>query len=208
MKRERQHSACGWLAAASAAGLMLVLGQTPVGSAAVFLVDDTGDEGDANPGDGEALTADGDVTLRAAVEEANALAGADTVGLPGSTPMFEFRVVVRSELYVSEDLVVDGDLGGVSASSVDQRYAGRVLAIAPGVRLTLRKLVIGQGKADQGGGILVGRSSQLVLDNCSIRLCEATGGGGGIFNDGGQVLLLESYVGLHEAAGSGGSDGQ
>ncbi len=48
-------------------------------------VNSTGDEGDTNPGDGKCLTVNCDCTLRAAIEEANALAGKDTVcfNIPG-----------------------------------------------------------------------------------------------------------------------------
>ena len=46
---------------------------------ATFTVNDPGDGGDAHPGDGIAQTASGVITLRAALEEANAHAGADTI---------------------------------------------------------------------------------------------------------------------------------
>ena len=49
-------------------------------------VNSTGDEGDTNPGDGKCMTVNCDCTLRAAIEEANALAGKDTIcyDIPGS----------------------------------------------------------------------------------------------------------------------------
>lgn len=47
--------------------------------AATFTVNDVSDAGDAVPGDGICATAGGVCTLRAAMEEANALAGADTI---------------------------------------------------------------------------------------------------------------------------------
>ena len=42
-------------------------------------VNSTGDEGDINPGDGKCMTINCECTLRAAIEEANALAGKDTI---------------------------------------------------------------------------------------------------------------------------------
>ena len=48
-------------------------------SAASFIVDDTGDAADANAGDGTCATAGAVCTLRAAIQESNALAGADTI---------------------------------------------------------------------------------------------------------------------------------
>ena len=50
--------------------------------AATFNVDSTADEVDATPGDGTCATAGGACTLRAAVQEANATVGLDTVDLP------------------------------------------------------------------------------------------------------------------------------
>jgi len=49
-------------------------------------VNSSGDEGDINPGDGKCMTVNCDCTLRAAIEEANALAGKDTIcfDIPGA----------------------------------------------------------------------------------------------------------------------------
>src|SRR5829696_7543552 len=47
--------------------------------AATFTVDNTGDGADHAPGDGVCATASGDCSLRAAIREANATAGADTI---------------------------------------------------------------------------------------------------------------------------------
>ena len=51
------------------------------GTLAAFIVDTTADTVDANPGDGVAEDASGNTSLRAAIMEANALAGADTIYL-------------------------------------------------------------------------------------------------------------------------------
>jgi len=57
-------------------GLLLAVGPA---QAAPFVVNSTGDAGDAAPGDGVCATAGAVCTLRAAIQEANALAGADTI---------------------------------------------------------------------------------------------------------------------------------
>ena len=51
-------------------------------SAASFDVDDTGEAADASPGNGSCATAGGKCTLRAAIQEANALTGSHTINLP------------------------------------------------------------------------------------------------------------------------------
>src|ERR1043166_2278639 len=59
-----------------------VVSSRQVVAAATFTVDTTADLPDVTPGDGICGSAGGSCTLRAAVEEANALSGADTVVLP------------------------------------------------------------------------------------------------------------------------------
>lgn len=51
----------------------------PAAPAAVFTVNSTGDESDLSAGNGVCLTSVGTCTLRAAIQEANALTGADTI---------------------------------------------------------------------------------------------------------------------------------
>jgi hypothetical protein len=58
---------------------------------AILVVNSDQDRGDSSPGDGQCRTSVGDCTLRAAIEEANALPGADTIqfnirGSGGSCP--------------------------------------------------------------------------------------------------------------------------
>src|SRR5260221_8739452 len=55
------------------------------GHAATFVVNTTADTADANPGDGICADSSNACSLRAAVQEANALAGADTIQLAAAT---------------------------------------------------------------------------------------------------------------------------
>ncbi|HSN17752.1 MAG TPA: choice-of-anchor Q domain-containing protein [Gammaproteobacteria bacterium] len=66
---------------AFAAALALSLALPGFAAAATFTVNSTADTVDANPGDGTCADSTGACTLRAAVMEANALAGADTINL-------------------------------------------------------------------------------------------------------------------------------
>lgn len=83
-----------------------------------FVVTSTEDAPDANPGDGVAETANGETTLRAAVEEANALPGTDTVTLPEG--VFD----LNSDLDVTDSLSING--AGpetvITASDIDQAF--------------------------------------------------------------------------------------
>lgn len=64
-----------------AAAIALALAVPGYASAATFTVNSTADSVDATPGDGVCADSSGACTLRAAVMEANALAGADTIDL-------------------------------------------------------------------------------------------------------------------------------
>src|SRR5438552_3748928 len=74
---------------------------------AVFVVNSLVDGVDAHPGDGVALTADGHTTLRAAVMEANALPGPDTVILPAGTYVLSIADVSAAG---DPDTAATGDL--------------------------------------------------------------------------------------------------
>src|SRR5690242_12861066 len=65
------------------AGFALAFG--PVAQAATFVVSTTSDSVDVLPGDGVCADATGACSLRAAVQEANALAGFDRIELPAGT---------------------------------------------------------------------------------------------------------------------------
>ena len=64
---------------------LAAMGASGVAAAVTLTVTSAGDAPDANPGDGVCATAGAVCTLRAAIEEANALAGADTIvfNIPG-----------------------------------------------------------------------------------------------------------------------------
>ena len=67
---------------AGVACALAVLLSTGACTAATFVVNDTTDAHDANPGNGLCATSTGGCTLRAAIEESNTLAGADAIMLP------------------------------------------------------------------------------------------------------------------------------
>ena len=59
--------------------LLLIVFISISGFSANFIVNVTGDAGDSNPGDGVCNNGTGNCTLRAAIQEANALAGSDVI---------------------------------------------------------------------------------------------------------------------------------
>ena len=87
--------------------LVLALFCAPL-HAATFVVNDLGDASDANPGDGVAMTAGGVATLRAAVEEANSAADADTIEFDAGVFASACTIPVASLLSVSQALIIQG----------------------------------------------------------------------------------------------------
>src|SRR2546428_469029 len=71
--------------------------------AATFTVNDTTDTVDAALGDGMCATAGGTCTLRAAIQEANALPGPDTIMVPAGTCL----LTIEGR---DDDLAATGDL--------------------------------------------------------------------------------------------------
>jgi hypothetical protein len=169
---------------------------------ATFAVNSTTDAVDAAPGDGTCETASGDgvCPLRAAIMEANALAGADVVTVPAGTYAIDLFVP-----FLDPDTEADGDfdvtdeldLVGAGAAVTDLYGRGdlfdftvspaRLLDVAAGTVARVSGLTIRSGLAfDAGGGIA--NAGDLTLSDCVVR--DSTAGvtssdaidGGGIAN--------------------------
>ena len=104
---------------------------------ATITVTSTVDQPDAVPGDGVCATAGGACTLRAAIQEANRLPGAQNVAIPAGGYVLS---VAGSEAGPNADAAGDLDLrdeltltgAGAAASVVDGNALGRILDLEPG----------------------------------------------------------------------------
>lgn len=164
-------------------GLALVLlGSMSTALADIFQVTITRDVTDALPGDGncQTLPGGGDCSLRAAIQEANALGGAHTIKLPQG--IYNLALIGPGE-----DAAAMGDLD-ICGSEVTIEGAGTNLSIIDGLKADR---VFDVMKSCVGG-------KMLVLKDLTIRNGErftVTGdgneyqAGGGIRNDGGLVEL-------------------
>src|SRR5690242_11137800 len=110
--------------------------------AAVFTVNSSVDLSDASPGNGICETAPGNgaCTLRAAIQETNALAGADEIVLPPNS----YVLTNVSELAITDSLTITG--GGASTTIIDGnksvRPDSRVLAIGSGITVNISGVTI------------------------------------------------------------------
>ncbi len=107
--------------------LLLGLSAMPATAQTTFIVNVTGNGADTNPGNGVCRTGAGNCSLRAAIEEANALAGADSIhfNISGTAP----HVITPSSAFpnITEAVVIDGSTqpgnAGVCTTTIPDRPA-------------------------------------------------------------------------------------
>lgn len=184
------------------------LNQTAV-QTSVFIVNSNTDATDANAGDGICATNSGVCTLRAAIQEANALSGVDTISLPAGNYVLSLTDITPDtdaigDLDISDDLILNGadpQTTVVSAQQID-----RVFTIQSGTNVALSAITIQNGLAEYGAGIVnlgsLSLSDAIVRDNDAVHT-GFVGGGGGIYN-GGTLTLTNSVVDSNTSTEKGG----
>jgi CSLREA domain-containing protein len=152
--------------------------------AATFTVNSTADAVDARPGDGICATATGACTLRAAIQETNALPGADTVIVPAGTYILTIpgrgeTASATGDLDITDNLTVAG--AGAANTVVEPCTPSpptapcggidRLFHVDPnaaGINVTISGMtiqngasgpIIGGGISTNGGAILLGRAA-------------------------------------------------
>lgn len=178
--------------------LLLLWGALPA-SAATFTVDDPADSPDADTDDDVCADAAGACTLRAAVQQANALAGADTIVLPAGT--YTLTLTAAGDLDVLDDLTIQG--AGANTTILDAAGIDRALHLWPGEALTVTGVTVRNGQttasesgAGQGrGGGIFNEAGALFLDDVVLRGNAAVarpsydGAGGALYNLNGTATL-------------------
>jgi CSLREA domain-containing protein len=153
-----------------------------------FLVNSTLDEVDKTPGDGVCKSKPSKkCTLRAAIMEANALAGRDTIVLPAG-------VYALTRAGADEDNARTGDLDlksnlvlkgqGTATTIIDAAQLDRVLHLVNGI-VKISKLTLANGSTASvgGGGIYIANGAKLTLTQVVVRGNRAKQSAG-IFNSG------------------------
>lgn len=145
-------------------------------SAAGFTVDSTADAPDATPGDGVCAASGGACTLRAAVGEANALVGADSVTLPAGTYSLGSTITLASLLTLTGP-------AGARATVVDGAPNVAVLSLAS-AGVVVRGVTVTGG----GPGLQVG-ANDVTVDQVAVRGNSLTSAGGAV---GGGILMTSA----------------
>lgn len=176
--------------------------------ATTFNVNNTGDTLDATPGDGVCADVSSQCTLRAAIGEANALAGADIIILPAGTYTISLVAALEDanlggDFDITQSLTITGAGQAntvVQAAATPNTATERVFHnVTAGQTLTLEKMTIQNGRLtgtagtnSRGGGI---RSDGILnLNFVTLTGNVATQVGGGFYNGGTVVNLHNTTV--------------
>lgn len=175
---------------------------------ATFTVNSTADAVDANPGDGICATSGGVCTLRAAIQETNALVGVDTIILPAGTYQLTIGGTDEDEsatgdLDITENLVINGT--NVETTIIDANQLDRALHILATATVTLSDVTIQSGVQSFGGGIF--NDGHLYLHNSRLTQNTSSGpanSGGGLYNVG-SVTVTNTLLDHNISANNGGA---
>lgn len=186
-----------------------MLGLMAAAHAAVFTVDETGvDLGDLNPGDGKCeyatfVPADQRCTLRAAIQEANAESGADSILVPAGAEID----LDKGALEIGGPLTIGIPLSGDPHTVIKSDGSGRVFDIDADIGdVNFMGLDIADGTAPSsdsvGGGILERSGDHLSLIDCAL-YGNAAHSGAAIFSyDNLSLLRVEIHANVATANGA------
>ncbi len=163
-------------------GLLLTLVSSA--SAATFVVNDLNDVIDATPGNGvcETATGNGICTLRAAITEANTLAGADIITLPAGT-------YTQTLVGTNEDVNANGDWDITTDITVNGAGSGTTILQANAAPLTATERVLH----------IIGSGSFVTLNDITFQngnpadAGSSVSAGGGIRVQGGSATAVTTF---------------
>jgi CSLREA domain-containing protein len=179
----------------------LPLMETAQAAAVGFVVNSLGDMPDASAGNGVCADSSGNCTLRAAIQEANALAGDETI-----TFSVTGTINLTSALPDLSSMAIAGP--GANNLTVRRDTGGnyRIFLIDSGQTVNISGLTISNGYVEYGGGIF--NLGTLTLTNSAVSGNASREGnypGGGIYSSiGGTLNVTNSTVSGNSAQVAGG----
>ena len=193
------------LALVLAAGALALLPATHVPApalAAAFVVDSTSDGVDVTPGDGACATLAAECTLRAAVQETNALPGPDKVTLPVGTYTMSIGGSLEEAGATGDfDILDDLTINGLStpATIVNGNGIDRVFDVQAGATASIEGMTVTNGS---NGGIR--NTGTLSLTRSTVSGNTTPAAGGGVDNIEGTVHIVDSTISDNSASLGGG----
>jgi CSLREA domain-containing protein len=209
-------------AAVLAIAAVLVVKSVGVASPARFVVDSPVDAVDARAGDGVCRTVAGACTLRAAIQEANALPGTDEIELPSGTSALGIAPrnqndITTGDLDITDSLTITGAGAGsttvdggnpASGAPPDVHGLDRLFEVSvDGGTVAFTGLSITDGYAEEYGGAIANNSTATVtVDGSTMTGNVAEKAGGAIDNHvGGTVEVRNSTLSRNFAYETGGA---
>lgn len=185
--------------------------------AATFTVNSTVDAVDANPGDGVCRTSSATCTLRAAVMEANALAGPDEIVLSATTYTLSITgsgedAARTGDLDITgatgNNLIIRGPAGAASTTRITAggSFSGsidRVFHFLGRNNVTISDVSIQSGSVSgQNGGGINNQTAWVTLKSCQITgnstswsdSAKSGGQGGGVYNASSGRMTIDNCI--------------
>ncbi|HYD49794.1 MAG TPA: choice-of-anchor Q domain-containing protein, partial [Terriglobales bacterium] len=156
------------------------------------------DTSDALPGDSLCADAAGICTVRAAIEEANASVGADTIRIAGGGGA---PGVLLSQVSIREDLEIVGD--GIRTTQINGVRLDRLFDIEPLASVRIADVSLAQGLAPEGG--LIRNLGSLELER--VELARGTSLRGGAIYNGGTLRVDQAVFARDVGQAAGGQGG-
>lgn len=168
-----------------------------------FTVDTVDDLSDDSPGDGFCNTVSDSCSLRAAIDESNALAGSDSIDIPMGTYLLTSRLVIDSSIAISgegaDQTIISGNesVGVMRIDSPDPT--------GPQISITLSALALVDGRVGSGtAGLVIDKNVRVSINDTVIRGHDSRIFGGGISNSGNLTLRRVELSENTLPAGGGG----
>jgi hypothetical protein len=184
----------------ASASLLLASPTAGAGSTYAFAVNSTADAHDAHPGNGVCADAVGKCTVRAAIEEADALpvGSSITVTVPAATYVLSLGRLVASRGAIR----IEG--AGSGSAVIDAHGRSQIMVVDVDATVTLEGLTLRGGSAPgstYGGAVL--NAGSLTIAHSVVAHNTATAGGG-LANAGGTLSVSSSSITDNRAPGYGG----
>jgi CSLREA domain-containing protein len=171
--------------------------------AATFTVNSAEDINDMNPGDSVCSTAAGTCTLRAAIQESNALGSVAMKEIKLTTGVYKLQL---GTLEILDSVVITGE--GAESTTIDGQLRATVFSVGgvgKSANVKISGVKIQKGSSNAGGGIFIAKGSSLFLTRSIVKDNRAFDSGGGIYNQG-TLNVIESTI-TDNGFGTGGGGG-
>jgi len=173
--------------------------------AADFEVTSRRDAVDINAGDGKCQTSlKGECTLRAAIMEANALAGVDTIILNKEGEVYVYELSIDADLSIRGDLIIDGGISENGSTTILGRGEDRVFTIhesqssfIKNPTVEIKNMTMRIGKPESIGSIIQNESTLKLLN---VKILEGGKDSRAVYNKNGLLEIKDSILTSNDAA--------